>query len=245
MNIIGKKYLDKNTYDKMIIDLTKKDNIIKLTCANDIDTIQTGDAFSKDFRRTENDEIILKCVEHFLENTTINELNTKTTVKYYNGWYSVAKSDSRMLMLKLDDSYLSRRIVDMIFRSYNLNRAKYVFDKSNEIKSIERSYDVSKYGERIIIPIIRAGKISNTDQLFIRELLLDRFDGENYAEIEHRNKKFEPKYVDDYFNFEYLVCVDFEAGLDSISRSWVLPVKKEYNDELWDVKKRQLTFKGY
>ena len=252
MKIEGKKYLQQNTYDKMMIDLSGNRRI-KLTSDFKLKTIpgnkNIDDSEYKKggLDRDTQDEIILKLIDHYLEYAFINEIKNYEHVPYYKGFYSVVYSDDRMLMLRFKKSELGNEINKKIIDKYYYNRSKYCFNKENEIKEITCSFSedgMTSFKDGVItFPLIynKSYSFHPKDEKFLKELLLDRFDGENYACI----NTFVKKYEEGYFLYEEkrLVCGDFKTVINNITELWIRPIIDEYNEELYKIKERQLVFK--
>lgn len=255
MKIDGKKYLNQNTYDKMIIDIPH-DRSIKLKGKSKIKTSSSSHKFLDDFKGFEDeifiqDELLLALIKHYLDNTFINALCSNEHVKYYDGKYSTIRSDSRLLMLRMDKSDLSEKINEMIVKRFHYNRAKYFFNKNNKIVPIEHSSPFNSPTTSFKGGILRfytdgnnPWTLSEKDYEFLKEVLFDRFDGEHPAHIESR--KIKSEFIDDvYYRGTYLVCGDFAVSLNIYSKEWVKPIIHEYNNEYLEYKGRQLVLQGF
>ena len=254
MKIEGEKYLNQNTYDKLIIDLARDERRIKFVCQKPIATVPSDNKLLKKYKKSYKsdinvqDEMILEILEHFLVNTSISKITSSKHIPYYKGYYSTVESNSRTLMIRLmKDSFFNNDINKRIVDSYYFNRSKYCFNKDNEIESIGHYLGdggTSFKKGKILLPFKDADsyELHEKDQQFLRELLLYRFDGDHDANITWETYKTE--YGGTYCR-DIIKCGDFKTKLDYYSKSWVEPIISEYNNELRAAREKQLVLKGF
>ena len=155
MKIENKKLLNQNNYNKVMVDLLGREYKIKFANRdkNKLSTIKNDNPFTDKLFGLQPSEKVLELIKHFLRNSNINELHAKEFLDYYTGWFTTARgANDRLLALKLNDSNLSRRIIELVNSKYLLDRD--IYYTRNDVKAIYASSSVMKYGESLCLRTI-------------------------------------------------------------------------------------------
>lgn len=247
IKIEGKKYLDKNDYDKLLIDLASDVRRVKFFGKNTYPTTSlkhkvSDDIFKYDSYKVDKniqDEVILQVIDHFLDYTTINEIKYNQKVDRYNGRWDLIESPYRTLMFR-PNGFISNDINKKIMESYYNNRAKYCFNKENKIKSIGVSTNSTSYGEEITILVGKDRSISEIDQEFLTNLIEDRLDLNHYADICYSSRRVNQFYEE----YAYISCGDTKIEIKDPLDMFVRDAIVIHNRELEESKNKQLVLRG-
>ena len=243
MKIEGKKYLDKNNYNKIVIDLLGKEYSVKVKCSKDYNCIDSDYLFTDELNNLNDNEKVIEIVEYFLRNNKIFEI-ADTNLKGYEGGFSIAySSPDRLLAVKLPDNEFGKLIGNKILKKYYDDRKLYCL--TNDIKSISSSYGKGTfYGDNKVCLITKYSELTKSEELFLKELILDKLDYEHRAYFDFLES--DTGIEDIKFKAPHLVCGDLKIrfGSESIIRS-VDKIVYAYNCELRKEKEKQLVMKGW
>ena len=249
--IENRKYLDKNNYDKVLIDLASSTRRIKFFGKDLSKSKMRSPKFTDDLLRTNaykadiqfQDEVVLGVLDHFLSYTTINSIETNKIVKRYEGYWDIIQSNDRELMIKMA-GFFSRDIIKKIHESYYFNRSKYCFNKDNEISAIHLTKNSEYFGKEIGLRVKKDGSLSIRDSEFLIDLLEDRLDYEHEARMIYENHDI-PR-VNFYVGSScYVICGDLKIKVDEGLDYIIGPTLLKYNNEVKETKGKQLILEGF
>ena len=229
MKLVGRQYLNKNNYDKLIIDQCKDEVEVKFTSTDKLSRIESKDYFTDLLVGLSDEEKVIKIVKHFLRNSNINEIINKTYLPRYEGWFSVIKGmNNRLLALKLLDNDLSKKITKLIFDKYKADRYKYYLE--NEVKYIGSSSYKRSYGNYSILNT-REEKLIENEKEFLKYLIESKLNYVNEACI--RRLEYYSDILDHIDFGDYLICGDLKIGIGSnLIYKELFKIIDEYNYEL-------------
>jgi len=245
MKIEGQKYLDKNNYSRIVIDLLGSEYITKVKCKKDYATIKEDHSFTDEIKNLNNDEKVIEIVDYFLRNNKIIQLN-ECGLTGYQGKFSIAySSGDRLLALKLPDNELGYLIGCKLLDKYYNDRCEYCLN--NDITKIYTSNFIKAcyYGENELCLLSKYNVLNEDDEIFLRKVILNKLDYEHEAKIEYLNAGLKMPYGVEY-KVPHLICGDLKITLcdGSIIRS-ISRIIESYNQELKKANEKQLVLKGW
>ena len=233
MKIVGKKYLENNTYNSVKIDISNNNYLVEYK-GNSGGANNVQDKITAGFSRTFDDEIIVKLVNHFLLNNMINYVNKHEYVKWQRKSYFTARSNQKTLMIKLTNGILSMDIRNRIYNKYFINRDEYYSSGDVLLKLIFKSNDYMKFGDELCFMVNDNNALNNIDIIFLTELIYSRFDYKNKAYI---SKIDCINNIKDIHSGIYLICGDEKIEIDNYFVNLIEKIVEEYNNELLNDKK--------
>ena len=254
MKINGKEKLNRNDYDKVLIDLTGKEIKVSATSKCSYKTMPSGNKFSKTLRGLSDEEKVLEIVDLFLRSYKINEINDLEHIDHYPGYYSTAKanynSESVILGVKLPEgNELSHKIMKKIIESYKRNLYEYAFSENAEINGISNSPYGCEFNKNDDVIVLLSKKedyqdiISAGEYAFLEELILSKLDYKNlaYLQGEFTNCPYHPL----RFHVIYLHCGDLKIKISEPIRDYVFNIINKYNRELEKRESMQVRIREY
>ena len=243
MKIEGKKYLDKNNYNRIIMDLLNTEYNVKIKCSKDYNTIKSDTPFSDELKKLTDDEKIVEIVEYFLRNNKIVGL-AEVGLPHYKGMYSISyASTDKFLAVKLPDNELGKTIGTKIVKKYFNDRKEYCLN--NDITNISSSSSIIRglsYGDNSVNLLSRFKELDKNEEQFLKWLILEKLDYEHEACIDYLEVKSDIRNVS--YQEPYLICGDVKIRVcyEYILRS-IAKIIDGYNYELR--KEKQLVLKGW
>ena len=245
MNIHGKKYLDANLYDEILV----LNNKVNVTGNIKFPLKKGSESFSDDLEKMDDLDATEELIDYFLRNNNIDFVDI-----YYNGYSSAesasVKSKNKEIYLL---NYVDKKQKNRILSKYMYDRAKKLFNNNFDeyhVTASKDSYYYEKYVNGKKICLINLKLFDNTPEYeemkFIKELFEDKLSNEKeeailnggYVYSEKENKK--PSYV-----YE-LVCGDIKVLTDNRSVAELLKdIIVNHNLEIKDNNVKQLKLKGF
>ena len=249
MIINGSKYLNKNNYNRIILDLLKNDCndcYVKVKCEKDYPTIKEDSLFMNDLKKLNDDEKAMAIVDHYLRNNKIKSLIEDERIIGYSGVFAVAHSRNNQLALKLKNDELGKNIIKKVLKRYYYDRYDYCFN--NVIKRICFSTRMESYGNNTLtlltLYVDNDFYLTKDNAQFLKELILNKLDYENKAYIKYFKCSDDNCYVPIFKKF--LICGNLKIRLEeNIIDRYVSEIISEYNCELECRKVMQLKLKGW
>ena len=246
MKLEGKKYLDKNNYNRIIMDLLNDEYSVKVKCSKDYSTIKSDTPFSDELKNLTDSEKIVEIVEYFLRNNKVVGL-AEVGIPHYKGRYSIAyTSPDKFLAVKLPDNELGKTIGRRIVKKYYNDRKEYCLN--NDITNISCASSIIRglsYGDNRIYLSGKFQELEENEYQFLKWLILEKLDYEHEARIDWL--KVDSDIRDVSYIEPYLICGDNVKILihyEHILRS-VAKIIDGYNNELRKEKEKQLVLKGW
>ena len=244
MNIHGKKYLDANLYDEILI-LNNKVNVtgnIKIPLKKD------SKSFTDDLEKMSNLDATKELIDYFLRNNSIDFVDI-----HYNGYSSAESASVKSKHEEIYLNHVDKKQKNRILRKYMFDRSKKLFNNDFDEYHVTASIDSYYYEKHVNgkkICLINLKLFDNAPEYeemeFIKELFEDKLTNKKeeailkgrYVYSEKENKK--PSYV-----YE-LVCDDIKVVTDNQSVAKLLEdILINHNLEIKDNNVKQLKLKGF
>ena len=244
MKIEGQKYLNKNNYTKIVMNLLGCEYKVRVKCDKDYETIKDGYSFTDDLKNLNDQEKVTEIVEHFLRNSKLNEIK-ESRYNGYTGIFSIAMgSNGRQLAIKLPKNELGESIAKKIIDKYYHDRKGYFLN--NEIKVICFSDMIKNYyyGENTLCLFGQYGELNENEAYFLEQIILDKLDYNHQANIEFLD--IDSGIAGVHYSAPHLICGDLKIRIGSyvVARN-ITEIATKYNQELKKEKEKQLVLKGW
>ena len=244
MKIDGQKYLDKNNYNKIVMNLLGSEYKVSVKCEKDYETEKNNYSFTDDLIDLSDNEKVIQIVEYFLRNSKLNEIK-ESRYNGYTGMFSIATgSNGRQLAIKLPKNELGELIGKRIVDKYYHDRKEYFLN--NEIKVICFSDMIRNcyYSENTLCLLGQYGELNENEAYFLEQIILDKLDYNHQANIEFSD--IDSGIAGAHYSVPHLICGDLKIRIGSyaVARN-IAKIVTKYNQELKKEKEKQLVLKGW
>lgn len=247
MKLIGKKYIDDNSYNSLVIKDGKKDLNIEAKGNIKYKTSNGTNSFFEGKNIDDNEILINELIRYFIE---YNKLCLVEDDCYYkNEKFKKISSKDRKMLLSLKENKDVKNVYKDVIEKYKQDRLNYVYERNLDSYLVFESDKASQYrviepaknGENNDIMLLllktKNGRLINMEKEFICDLVNSKLNESNeYAKINLKNN------LNNEFKYYELECGLFKLSFSSLELCCLLDdMVLEHNRKL--NKQYRLSFK--
>lgn len=250
----GKRNLDANDYERMVIRKKDKDYQVVIKSKTAYPKLENGYKISEELKDKTDNEKLQILVEYFLRYSKISHIEDGEIFPYYDGRFSTIRG-TRQLDLQIGKE--NKGIIPkLVLEKYKNDRLQFIYD----MKSIS-NYEISvnnthtSYGlqERGFEPFVRIdliakdGKMYKMEREFLKTFINDILENSNDIALVEREKVFSPRCMTYVERDTYFTCGDVKVKLlpNSDMICEVKNMVNKHNFEINEAKSKQLKMEGF
>lgn len=253
MKICNEKFLDANSYDQIVIRSMGDTQIDVHGDEEKYPTIVVGNPFSKTLNGLNNEEVIFKVTERFLNCTEIRGFSWLRFLPQCDQYFAVISGNNRLLALQPENHSKGEDLISLIWHKYDRDRRKFLENQSDiklyaidndNYESFYRRNDYFNVESNIEINLSRLS-VDAMEQRFLKDFINDKIKSSD-SEVCIKQEEFYRWPEDDYLS--YVNTIRVGDTLIELSNSVVPDVQNildEFNDNLRKQKKMQLKLEGF